>query len=389
MSGPIDGNDERLESRKMSRRQMAVSLTALAAGAVATTAAQTPTRELPADVGVRSGASSVAPLSTELTHGTLQANGIAIHYVEQGRGPLVLMCHGFPESWYSWRHQLPALAAAGYRAVALDMRGYGGTSKPQAIASYSVSHMVGDVVGAIAALGEKQAVVIGHDWGGPIAWYSALMRPDVVRAVAVLSVPFNSATALPDGVTIGQLLTSNAAGREYYRLYFLEPGRAERELEADVRKSMLGMLYTVSGDVIKDGVRQTPFDGYFPKGQTFLQQLVTPAKLPSWLSEADVAFYTEELRASGFRGGLNWYRNIDAITAITAPFVGATIHNPSLYLYGEHDLIAGNTPDAIARMKSALPNLRGVVKMEGAGHWLQQERADDVNRELLQFLSRL
>ena len=389
MSRSIDGNGERLELRKMSRRELVVSLTALAAGAAATTAAQAPTPGRPADGGSRGGVSSATSRSTELMHGTLQANGIAIHYVEQGRGPLVLMCHGFPESWYSWRHQLPALAAAGYRAVALDMRGYGGTSKPQAIASYSVSHLVGDVVGAIAALGEKQAVVIGHDWGGPIAWYSALMRPDVVRAVAALSVRFNPPTALPDGVTTGQLSTSNAAGREYYRLYFLEPGRAERELEADVRRSMLGMLYTLSGDVIRDGVRRTPFDGYFPKGQTFLQQLVTPARLPGWLSEADLAFYTEELRASGFRGGLNWYRNIDAITGIAAPFVGATIRNPALYLYGEYDLIAGNTPDAIARMKAALPDLRGVVKMEGAGHWLQQERADDVNRELLEFLSRL
>jgi pimeloyl-ACP methyl ester carboxylesterase len=323
---------------------------------------------------------------TDFKHGTLAANGISIHYVEQGSGPLVVLCHGFPESWYSWRHQLPAIAAAGFRAVALDMRGYGGTSKPQAISAYSLSYLVGDVIGAIAALGEKQAVVMGHDWGGPVAWYAALMRPDVVRAVAVLSVPFTPPFPLPDGITLGQLMAGNANDREYYRLYFQEPGRAEAELEADVRTSMLSLLYGVSGDIIKDGVHKAPFDGYFPKGQGFVEQGAVPAKLPSWLTEADIEFYTKELSASGFRGGLNWYRNIDAIPGVLAPFVGATIQNPSLYLYGEHDQIAGNTPDAIAAMQASLPNLRGVVKMEGAGHWLQQERAQEVNRELVAFL---
>jgi pimeloyl-ACP methyl ester carboxylesterase len=323
---------------------------------------------------------------TDFKHGTLATNGISIHYVEQGSGPLVVLCHGFPESWYSWRHQLPAIAAAGFRAVALDMRGYGGTSKPQAISAYSLSYLVGDVIGAIAALGEKHAVVMGHDWGGPVAWYSALMRPDVVRAVAVLSVPFTPPFPLPDGITLGQLMAGNANDREYYRLYFQEPGRAEAELELDVRKTMLSLLYGVSGDIIKDGVHKVPFDGHFPKGQGFIEQCAVPAKLPSWLTEADVEFYTKELSASGFRGGLNWYRNIDAIPGVLAPFVGATIQNPSLYLYGEHDLIAGNTPDAIAALRASLPNLRGVVKMDGAGHWLQQERAQDVNRELVGFL---
>jgi pimeloyl-ACP methyl ester carboxylesterase len=326
---------------------------------------------------------------TAQKHGDLQTNGITMHYVEQGQGPLVVLCHGFPESWYSWRHQLPALAAAGYRAVALDMRGYGGTSKPQAISAYSLSHLIGDVVGAVTALGEKQAVVVGHDWGAPVAWYSALMRPDVMRAVAVLSVPFSPLFALPDGLTITQLMTANAGDREYYRSYFQEPGRVEKELEADVRRTLLGLLYVVSGDVLEDGAAKVPFDGHFPKGQTFVEQCILPAKLPSWLSEDDLDFYAKELGASGFRGGVNWYRNIDAIPGILSPFIGTTIKNPALYLYGETDLIAGNTPDAIETMKATLPNLRGVVKMNGAGHWLQQERAEDVNRELIKFLKGL
>ena len=333
---------------------------------------------------------------SERKHGKVSANGIEIHYVEEGTGPLVVMCHGFPESWYSWRHQLTALAGAGYRAVALDMRGYGGTSKPQNIAAYTVSHIVGDVVGAVRGLlstqTEKQAVVVGHDWGGPIAWYAALMRPDLFRAVAVLSVPFSKPLALPPEVKLTDLMRARAASggdREYYRVYFQEPGVAEAELEADVHRTMLGLLYGASGDVVKDGVAKDLGDGHFPKGKGFLNSLHLPKKLPAWLTEADVAFYVKELTASGFRGGLNWYRNIDAVPGILSPFVGRTIEQPTLYLYGELDLLAGNTPDAIKALPDALPNLKKLVKMEGAGHWLQQERAEETNAELIAFLKGL
>lgn len=324
-----------------------------------------------------------------IEHGTITANGIQIHYAAQGKGPLVLLCHGFPESWYSWRHQLPALAGAGYRAVALDMRGYGGTSKPQAIGAYNLSNLIADAVGAVSALGAEQAVVIGHDWGAPVAWYSALMRPDVMRAVAVLSVPYLPPFVLPEGVTLGQLMAGGAPDQQYYRVYFQEPGLAEAELEEDVRKTVVSLLYSASGDIIRDGLAKQGPDGYFPKGTRFIDQMVVPKRLPAWLTEADVDFYAKELGTSGFRGGLNWYRNIDAIPTILAPFVGATIKQPALYLYGEHDLIAGNTPDAIAAMQAALPDLRDVVRCEGAGHWLQQERPEDVNRALLKFLGSL
>ena len=324
-----------------------------------------------------------------LRHGRITANGIEIHFVEQGEGPLVLFLHGFPESWYSWRHQMPAVADAGYRAVALDMRGYGQSSKPEAIASYSISHLVGDVIGAVAALGHDQAVIVGHDWGGPVAWYSALMRPDVVRAVAVLSVPFNPPTSLPDGVTLNDVMRGNAAGRNYYRLYFQEPGVAEAELEADIRHSMLGFLYSISGDIISDGIHSQGWDGHFPRNESLSSQLVIPSELPAWLSQADLQFYVDELTRTGFRGGINWYRNISAIPGILAPFAGATVVQPALYLYGEHDLIAGNTDAAVNAMPSLLPNLRGVIRLEGAGHWLQQERPHQVNEALLEFLADL
>lgn len=327
---------------------------------------------------------------SELKHGNVTANGIEIHYVEQGQGPLVVFCHGFPESWYSWRHQLPALARAGYRAVALDMRGYGGTSKPKPISAYTISHMVGDVVGTVQALGEQQAVIVGHDWGAPVAWFGALMRPDMFRAAAVLSVPYTPPLALSPEVKLTDMMRQRAGeDREYYRVYFQEPGVAERELEADVHRTMLSMLYGVSGDYVKDGVAPVLSDGHFPRGKGFLDTVSLPRKLPAWLSEADLAFFVKELSASGFRGGLNWYRNIDALPGILSPFLGRTIEQPTLYLYGDLDLIAGNTPEAIAALPQLLPNLKKIVKLEGAGHWLQQERAQDVNRELLAFLEAL
>src|SRR3954447_1504186 len=320
-------------------------------------------------------------------HGQVDANGISIHTVAMGDGPLVIFCHGFPESWYSWRHQLPAVAAAGYRAVAIDMRGYGSTSQPADIGAYTVSHLVGDVVGTVAALGEPRAVVVGHDWGAPIAWFSALMRPDMFLAVAALSVPYLPPIgALPEGVTLNDVMRANASGRDYYRLYFQEPGVAEADLEADLERSVLGFLYTISGDIVADGVHTVGWDGHFPLGESVTDQLVVPDKLPAWLSAEDLAFYVGELRGSGLRGGLNYYRNINALPAILAPFVGATIEQPALYLGGELDLIAGNTPEALAALPAAVPGLRRLEIYPGAGHWLQQERPDEVNAALVEFL---
>ncbi|MFT5116468.1 MAG: pimeloyl-ACP methyl ester carboxylesterase [Parasphingorhabdus sp.] len=323
-----------------------------------------------------------------MKHGSINTNGIDIHYVEAGSGPLVIFCHGFPESWYSWRHQLLAISQAGYHAVAMDMRGYGRTSRPQAVDAYVISELVADVSGLVTELGYRSAVVVGHDWGGPVAWYAALMRPDLFSAVAVLSVPYVAPMRLPRGVTLNDIMMANAGDREYYRLYFQAPGVAEKELEADVRRSLLAFFYTVSGDIVKDGTRQVGWNGYFPKGETLISQLVEPDSLPGWLTEQDLDFYVDEFRSSGFRGGINWYRNIVRLPELLAPFLGDRVTQPALYMYGEYDQICGNSPAVIEEMRTNLDNLQAAIRLPGAGHWLQQERPDEVNEALLTFLAR-
>jgi pimeloyl-ACP methyl ester carboxylesterase len=320
---------------------------------------------------------------------TLAANNGTIEYVEMGDGPLVVFCHGFPESWYSWRHQLPAVADAGYRAVALSMRGYGNTTSPDDIDRYTAMDIIGDVVGATNALGAGSAVVVGHDWGAPIAWWAALVRPDLFRAVAAMSVPLLPPVgSLPDGLSVTALMQMAAGDdRDYYRLYFGEPGKAEPELEADVDRSVRGFMYTISGDAVAAG--HGPFDGHFPAGERFVDQLVVPDELPAWLTEDDVAFYVGELERTGFRGGLNWYRNMDRIPGALAPWLGAKIRQPACYIGGTTDLIAGNTAEGLAAMRSGLADLRVELMIEGAGHWIQQERPAEVNTALTGFLDGL
>jgi len=323
-----------------------------------------------------------------VTHHTIEANGISIHYVSQGEGPLVVFCHGWPESWYSWRHQIPAIADAGYQAVALSMRGYGQSSAPQDINAYSINHLIGDVVAVVNSIGVDSAVVVGHDWGAPVAWYSALMRPDMFSAVAGLSVPYNPPSgALPDGIDVNMVMAQAAGeGRDYYRLFFQEPGRAEADLEANIERTMVGVLYTISGDAVADGHLEAGWGGYFPAGQSMSEQLIVPDDLPSWLSQQDLDFYVAEITRTGFRGGLNWYRNINSIPASLAPWVGSTIKQPSFYMGGSTDVIAGNSPDALELTKASLPDLRHFEILDGAGHWLQQERPDQVNTALVSFL---
>ena len=315
---------------------------------------------------------------SEVTHRTVETNGIRMHVAEQGTGPLVILCHGFPESWYSWRHQLGALAAAGFHAVAPDMRGYGRTDAPAEIEAYTLLHLVGDMVGLVSALGETSAVIAGHDWGAPVAWHAALLRPDRFRAVIGLSVPFR-----PRGTVRPTAAMPRTDEAIFYQLYFQTPGVAEAELERDVRATMRRLAFSGSGNAPgRDNVAMVPRAG------GFLDQTTDPHTLPPWLTAADIEFYAGEFGRTGFRGGLNWYRNIDRNWELLAPFAGAVVTVPALYVAGDRDLVVRfpGMDQLISNLSTFVPHLRRTVMLPGCGHWTQQERAREVNDAMLEFL---
>lgn len=318
---------------------------------------------------------------SELKHQFVTTNGIRMHYVEQGRGPLVVLCHGWPESWYSYRHQIPALAAAGFRVVAPDQRGYGQTDKPQPIESYNILNLVGDIVGLVNSLGVDSAVIVGHDWGAPVAWNSALLRPDIFRAIALLSVPYfpRGPQRPSDG------MKAMAGENNFYQLYFQEPGKVERELDEDPRRSMAMMLYSASGDPSPE----EEWKFVFPKTMRFIETGVVPKKLPAWLTDADVDFFAGEFKRAGFRGGINWYRNFDRNWELTPFLEGAKLRQPALFVAGDKDCVGKMVPGAYDHAGAFTPNLMKKAILPGAGHWIQQERPKEINELLVEFLKAL
>ncbi len=325
---------------------------------------------------------------TEINHRFIETNGIRMHVAEAGAGPLVVLCHGFPESWYSWRHQLPVLAAAGFHAVAPDMRGYGQTDRPEAIDQYTLLHLIGDMVGLLDALGAEGAVIAGHDWGAPVAWHAALLRPDRFRGVVGLSVPFRPRGAVRPTTAMPQ--TDDAI---FYQLYFQEPGVAEAEFERDANVSVRTLLYSASGDAPRRdwGGAAANAVGMVSRQAGFLSGMVNPVSLPGWLSEADIDFYAGEFARSGFRCGLNWYRNIDRNWELLAPFAGARVTVPALYIAGDRDLVVAfrGMDQLLANLTKFIPQLRQTIMLPGCGHWTQQERAAEVNAAMLDFLQQL
>lgn len=311
----------------------------------------------------------------ELQH--LSVNGIGMRVATQGSGPLVLLCHGFPELWCSWRRQMAALACAGWRAAAPDMRGYGGSDAPAEPAQYTMLHHVGDMVGLVHALGEKQAVIVGHDWGAPAAWTAALLRPEVFRAVVGMSVPYSP----PGPVDLLSALQQMGINT-FYMQYFQTPGVAEAELQADVAATMRRVTFSLSGDGA-GGVATI-----LPPGKGFLHHTVDPAAMPAWVDSDDLAYTVAEFERTGFRGGLNWYRSLKLSWELLAPWSGAVIHQPSLFIGGDRDdvLKFPNSRVSIDKFGQTLPGLRGCHILPGAGHWVQRERATEVNDLLLTFL---
>jgi pimeloyl-ACP methyl ester carboxylesterase len=281
---------------------------------------------------------------------------------------------------------MAALAAAGYRAVAPDMRGYGESDRPEEIERYTLFHLVGDLVGILDALGESRAVIAGHDWGAPVAWHAALTRPDRFRAIMALSVPYR-----PRGSVAPTSVMPQTPDAIFYQLYFQNPGVAEAELERDVRDSLKRILYSGSGDVPRrsPGVAHAGV-GMVPRSGGFLSRMPEPNPVP-WLSGADLDVYVSQFMQSGFRGGLNWYRNIDRNWELLAPYVGAPVTVPALYMAGDLDLVVAfpRMKELIADLKRFVPELRSSIMLEGCGHWTQQERAGEVNTAMLQFLRAL
>ncbi|MZG15874.1 alpha/beta fold hydrolase [Streptomyces sp. SID5914] len=316
-----------------------------------------------------------------IQHRTLEANGVRLHVAEAGEGPLVVLLHGFPECWYSWRHQLTALADAGYHVVAPDQRGYGTSDRPEAVDAYTIFDLTGDVIGLIHALGDERAFVVGHDWGAQVAWHTALFRPDVVRGVAGLSIPPLTRMDTPPLRTMRELFDG-----QFYWNYFETPGVAEAEFSRDVRTALLRLLYADSGD---NHARAEPGPQLVAPGGGFLDGMPEPAETPAWFTQEDLDVFTESFTASGFAGPLNWYRNMDHNWRLTAPWARATLHVPAMYAVGDRDPVMGmfgGAEQLRQTVMTSFPTLSDPLVLPGTGHWIQQERPTEVNAALVDFL---
>lgn len=313
---------------------------------------------------------------TAIRHRQLDARGLRMHIAEAGTGPLVLLLHGFPECWYSWRHQLRSLAAAGFHAVAPDQRGYCRTDRPETVGEYSILHLAGDVMALMDALGEQSAVVAGHDWGAPVAWHAALLRPDRVRGVIGLSVPYRPRGSTPPLTVLRSLL-----GEGFYMIYFQEPGRADEELARDVPATFRRVLCAASGTA-------PPLVPIVPPGGGFLDICPDPVALPGWLSQGDIETFTAEFAVTGFTGPLNWYRNLDRNWELTAPWHHAPVTVPALFVAGDRDFVISQLGpgDLVTRMRQTVPRLRAATLLPGCGHWTQQERPEEVSRAMIEFI---
>jgi epoxide hydrolase A/B len=306
----------------------------------------------------------------DVRHETVEAGGHPFQVALAGEGPLVLLAHGFPELWYSWRYQIDALAAAGYRVAAPNLRGYAGSYAPEAIDQYSMLHLVGDAVALVRALGAERAHIVGHDWGAALAWQAALLRPEVFGTVTAMSVPFTPRHPVSPPIPIFTEI-GRRRGAEFYMVHFQQPGLAEAELEADLDRTFRAMAASTFA----------AFGPFVPAGGE-------PAALPGWASEADLAVYVDAYRKSGFRGPLNWYRNLDRNWELTAAWQGATVDRPALYITGEHDPVRAWSANAEAALATNVPGLTDAVVVPGAGHWVQQEAPEAVTAALLPFLGK-
>ena len=342
----------------------------------------------------------------ERKHQLLNVNGVRIHAVEEGEGPLVILVHGFPELWYSWRFQMPALAAAGFRAVAIDQRGYGRSSKFWPTDAYRIHRMVDDLVGLVSALGEKQAVVVGHDWGAPVAWTAAWLHPKLFRGVIGMSVPFSGRglIALP-GNPFGERppheihRAVSGPDLDFYQVYFSTLDPIIDEIESDLRGWVRDITWTVSGDALaaagfvmqgKDQIELIRAGALSLKpGDRMRDRFMTPKTRPAWFTESDLDVYVDALERGGFSGPLSYYHNLENDWNDLAPQRGRMLEPPAMFIGGEYDVATWWGEEAIERAPEFMPNWMGSRILKGSGHWIQQERAQETNEAILGFLRAL
>ena len=302
----------------------------------------------------------------------VNTNGIALHVVEEGHGDPVLFCHGFPDTWRGWRRQMVALAKEGYRAIAIDMRGFGRSSAPQDSSQYTPFHTVGDLVGLLDALELPFVTIVGHDWGADVAWNAALMRPDRFTAVFGVSVPF-----APRGEKSILELMHDAGHDDFYMFGQMQEKATQDWADAD--KTIPGVLYTVSATLPRDE-RWNVFD----YSSLFLK--AARAALPPWADPDDVSYTIEEYKRTGFGTGLNYYRVIPLSFELLAPFKGARVTQPSYFILGKEDGLYSFFDKPLEELRESMPGLRGYLEVEDAGHWVMQEKPEILNAALLEFL---
>ena len=309
---------------------------------------------------------------TPATTRTVQTNGIRMAIAEQGAGPAVVLCHGFPEIGYSWRHQLPALAAAGFRGIAPDQRGYGATDRPAAVTDYDIHHLTGDLVGLLDALDIERAVFVGHDWGGIVVWMMPLLHPARTAGVIGVNTPY---FPRPSAAPVG--LIRSIWGDNYYVVHFQKPGEADAALARDVRR--------VFRQLLRSGV--PPDEALMGSPGRNLVEVIGGPDLPGrpLLGDEDLAVYVRAFERTGFTGGINWYRNMDRNWETTPQLEAARIEVPSLMVTAEYDPVL--RPEMAEVMRGLVRDLE-VVNIPGCGHWTQQEKPAELNRIMTGWLTR-
>ncbi|KAL6500305.1 hypothetical protein OROHE_025671 [Orobanche hederae] len=314
----------------------------------------------------------------KIQHKTIHTNGINIHVAEIGDGPAILFLHGFPELWYTWRHQMLALSSRGYRAIAPDLRGYGDSDAPPSASSYTAFHIIGDLVGVLDALGLDRVFLVGHDWGAAIAWYFCLIRPDRIRALVNMSVVFQPRNPKRKPVESMRAIL----GDDYYICRFQEPGEAEEEFARVDTTRLIKKFLTSRNPSPLQVSKEVGFGGSSQK----------PITMPSWLSEEDVEYYASKFNQKGFTGGLNYYRAMDLNWELMAPWTGVQIKVPVKFIVGDVDLTY-NTPGVKEYIhgggfKKHVPFLQELVIMEGVAHFLNEEKPEEISEHIYDFVQR-